>query len=385
MEETQQHKVHHQVALFSLDLPFQPYGCQMIYIETNVNKHINAYFRENTTKVADIIGKQFIYLPVLLEDVAQVVDYNWPGTDPARIEEAKPDSSWYLDTYREILSYRIGKEEVMPELPMEISESPLIIRYEHTTATEHIFTLFPLQYSDDKQFEELLKAIADEPCWDSDTMCSTIIEHPLHDSSDYTKGEVYSSTITEEIPQISPRDHADYGDIDRLANEIKQRIGALRLMGVSDYVIRRLICLPEPKLSKLLITKDYRLFLTDYNKMEITMPTLSKVVFFFYLRHPEGLRFKELIDYRDELLYIYYRISNRGEVEKMEQSIDELVDSTRNSINEKCSRIRAAFVSRFNDDLAKNYYITYGEGNAKHIALDRVFVIDESGIITNKS
>lgn len=365
MEETQQHKVHHQVALFRLDLPFQPYGCQMIYIETNVNQHINAYFRENTAKVADIIGKQFIYLPVLLEDMAQVVDYNWPGTNPARIEEARPDSSWYLDTYREILSYRIDKKGDGLELPFNISEMPLLMRYEYPTSDGYLFTLFPLQYNNDGQFEQLLKAIACVPYLDSGIRHSTITE-------------------TERLFSEDPRDRADWRDISFLADEIIQRIEKLKLLGVSDYVIRRLIDLPEPKLSKLLITKDYRLFLTDYNNMEITMPTLSKVVYFFYLRHLEGLRFKELIDYRDELLFIYYRISNRGEVEKMEQSIDELVDSTRNSINEKCSRIRSAFVSRFCDDLAKNYYITYGEGRAKRIALDRVLVIDELGIIKNK-
>lgn len=155
-------------------------------------------------------------------------------------------------------------------------------------------------------------------------------------------------------------------------------------MGVEDFVIKRLILLPEPKLSPLRITQDFRIILPDYNNMEISMPTLSKVVYFFYLRYPKGLRFKELVDYREELLGIYYRLSNRTDVDKMEQSVDELVDSTRNSINEKCSRIRATFVSRFSDDLAKNYYITGYSGRAKYIPLDRSLVVDEAGIITNK-
>ena len=155
-------------------------------------------------------------------------------------------------------------------------------------------------------------------------------------------------------------------------------------MGVEDYVIKKLISLPEPKLSALRITQDFHIILPDYSNMEIPMPTLSKVVYFFYLRHPKGLRFKELVDYREELLRIYYRMSNRYDSAKLEQSIDELVDSTGNSINEKCSRIRSAFVSRFSDDLAKNYYITGDYGEAKHIPLDRSLVIDEAGIITNK-
>ncbi len=363
MGKTQQ-QVHYQKVLFRRDLPFEPSGHQIIYVETVANEDVNTYFRRNIVNVTGIFGKQFIYLPVLLEDMAQVVDYNWPGTDPDQIEEAKPDLSWYMDTYREILTYRIDKKEVVPELPLQIPESPMLLRFEYPTIEGYLFTLFPLQYREDKQFEELLKAIELVPYLDSG------IRH---------------SSITETFVPEDPRDRADCCEISFLADEIKQRIQKLKLMGVSDYAIRRLLDLPEPKLSKLLITRDYRIFLPDYNDMEITMPTLSKVVYFFYLRHLEGLRFKELIDYREELLDIYYRISSRGGIEKMEQSIDELVDSTRNSINEKCSRIRSAFVSQFSDDLAKNYYITYGEGNAKRIALDRVLLIDEPGIITNKS
>ena len=97
------------------------------------------------------------------------------------------------------------------------------------------------------------------------------------------------------------------------------------------------------------------------------------------------MRFKDMIDYRDELMEIYFRLSNRYDNTKMEQSIDELVDSTRNSINEKCSRIRAAFVSQFSDDLAKNYYITYGSGNVKLIKLGRSLVIDEANILNNNT
>ena len=108
------------------------------------------------------------------------------------------------------------------------------------------------------------------------------------------------------------------------------------------------------------------------------MPTLSKVVYLFYLCHPEGVRFKELSDHRNELMEIYMRLSKRGNLDKMEQSIDQIIDSTSNSINEKVSRIRAAFVSRFSDDLAKNYYIVGESGNPKFIPLNRNMIIDET-------
>ena len=310
----------------------------------------------------------------MLDKLAQKMEYNRPETDPAWVGKAKSDPSWIQDAYREILSYRIDKENETPELPLQTTEPPLLMRYEETSLDGHIFTLFPLFYRDDIQFERLLTAIAQTPRLDSGIYGSSIVDD---------MGSIRSSRIRDNL-QTDPRDNADNERIDIHAGEIQQRIKELQLMGVEDFVIKRLISLPEPKLSALRIIQDFRIILPDYNNMEISMPTLSKVVYFFYLRHPKGLRFKELVDYREELLRIYYRISDRCDSAKMEQSVDELVDSTRNSINEKCSRIRASFVSQFNDDLAKNYYITGRYGQAKYIPLDRGLVIDEAGIITGK-
>ena len=364
-------EVRSQKVLFSRALPFEPLYGMIIYVESCANEEINLYFHKNMEKVVNILGESFTYLPLMLDKLAQIVEYNWPEADSAWVEKAKSDPSWIQDAYREILSYKIDKEGEMPELSVLIMESPMLMRYEYTTEDGYIFTLFPLLYSDDTQFEQLLKVIAQVPRHDSNIFDSTIIEYPIR-----------SSRIREN-QQIDPRDKADNERIDILADEIRQRIAQLQLMGVEDFVIKKLISLPESKQSFLQITQDFRIILPDYNNMEITMPTLSKVVYFFYLRHPEGLRFKELIDYRDELLQIYYRMSNRYDSAKLEQSIDELVDSTRNSINEKCSRIRSSFVSRFSDDLAKYYYITGYSGHAKHILLDRSLVIDEAEIITN--
>ena len=134
-------------------------------------------------------------------------------------------------------------------------------------------------------------------------------------------------------------------------------------------------------MSTLLITEDFRIFLPDYNNMEINMPTLSKVLFFFYLNHPEGVLFKELRDYKKELYEIYRIISPFEDMKKMKKSIEDIVDSTKNSVNEKCSRIKAAFVSQFNDNLAKQYYITGNAGEAKKIKLDRTLINDKSGQI----
>ena len=63
------------------------------------------------------------------------------------------------------------------------------------------------------------------------------------------------------------------------------------------------------------------------------------------------------------------------------RSIDDIVDSTKNSINEKCSRIKEAFASQIKDGLASQYYITGRAGEPKRIVLNRSLVEDQSGLI----
>ena len=63
------------------------------------------------------------------------------------------------------------------------------------------------------------------------------------------------------------------------------------------------------KLSRLKITKQYKIIFVDYDNMEIMMGPLPKTVFLFYLRHPEGVMFTPLQDYKKELLSIYSHIS----------------------------------------------------------------------------
>ena len=162
------------------------------------------------------------------------------------------------------------------------------------------------------------------------------------------------------------------GEIDVLKEEILIRIEKLRTCGVEDEVIKALFDY-TPRLSRLTITSDYRILLPDYD-IEIKMTPLVKAVYLLYLRHEEGIWFKDLVDYRDELLSIYGYLTRFDDAERIKQSVNLLVDSTNNSINEKCSRIREAFVSQFSDEIAQYYYISGDRLDVKRIELDRELV-----------
>lgn len=104
------------------------------------------------------------------------------------------------------------------------------------------------------------------------------------------------------------------------------------------------------------------------------MHPLPKAVYLLFLLHPEGILFKYLIDYRDELIQIYKKVSGREDIKQMEQSIHNVVNPSLNSINEKCSRIKEAFVKHFDDSIAQHYYITGGKATPKKIILNRELV-----------
>ena len=165
-------------------------------------------------------------------------------------------------------------------------------------------------------------------------------------------------------------------NIEDLIEEVRERITKLRQRGISQYILEQLIH-PDDRLSRLVITKDYRILLPDYNNMEIKMEPLVKAVYLLFLNHPEGILFKNLPDYRQELTNIYNKVKVTGLTDRSLQSIEDVTNPLLNSINEKCARIRGAFVGQFDDHMARNYYIDGLRGEAKKINLPRGLVVWE--------
>ena len=131
------------------------------------------------------------------------------------------------------------------------------------------------------------------------------------------------------------------------------------------------------KLSKLTITKDYTLLLSDYNK-EVKLEPIVKAVYLLYLNHPEGIAFKYLPDHRKELADIYQKIKPFGLTDRAIRSIEDVTNPLLNSINEKCSRVRAAFLPLVDASLLDQYIIIGKSGEAKKIDLPRNLVVWET-------
>lgn len=130
------------------------------------------------------------------------------------------------------------------------------------------------------------------------------------------------------------------------------------------------------KISRLSIAKDGTVLLTDYRK-EIKMEPIVKATYLLFLKHPEGITFKCLPDYRQELADIYQKIKPFGLTERAIRSIEDVTNPLLNSINEKCSRIRAVFQTEVDASLLNQYIITGKSGEAKRITLPRDLVVWE--------
>lgn len=138
---------------------------------------------------------------------------------------------------------------------------------------------------------------------------------------------------------------------------------------ISQSLLKRIeTASAEP--SRLIVDEKFRIWLPDYNNIEIEMTPLPKAFYIFMLKHPEGISFKHLSEYKTEIMDIYSCIANRYDMDKIKQSINDIADIRSNSVNEKCSRIKEAFISKFDDSIAKNYYITGGRNELKRVQLN---------------
>ena len=162
---------------------------------------------------------------------------------------------------------------------------------------------------------------------------------------------------------------------EEVAQEIRRLVGQLQAEGRQDLLLKAIgvplleelrIEAAKGRLSRLVITEDYRFILADYNHKEVELQPVHKAVYLLFLNHPEGIEFKRLGNYREELLGYYLATARWMGKEKAEESVDHLVDPLDNAINEKCSRIKKAFLELM-DEYRASYYLISSH-TQKHIA-----------------
>ena len=168
---------------------------------------------------------------------------------------------------------------------------------------------------------------------------------------------------------------------EELAEQLKQIAEQLHATGRNDLLLRAIgaplleelrVEAAKAKLSRLLITKDYRFVLVDYDNTEVELQPVHKAVYLLFLAHPEGIEFKRLADYREELTQYYMATAKMMDKEKIVEGVEHLVNPLDNAINEKCSRIKKAFLELM-DEYRASYYIISGHTQKRRAGSSRIW------------
>lgn len=128
--------------------------------------------------------------------------------------------------------------------------------------------------------------------------------------------------------------------------------------------------------SHLVITPNtYQVLLPDWDK-EFHFTTQVKALYILFLNHPEGIRMKEIADYKKEFTHIYLQITTWSDVERLREIVDKLLDvCNRNALDAKKSQCNRMIRETISDkNLQKFYKIEVHPGEPHKINLDRSLV-----------
>lgn len=346
--------------VFDDDLLFKPNFEDVFYVEDEYNPAVNEFIEEHYDELCKRFAEHgliFNYFPKLCNQVVQhdTLLYMFP----------------YMKADAVCFNGDISLETLKEHLAYGSFDSPALI---HAIKVDEIGNVVTHEYSYCPLVLDSNVSLNDQFEWYTRSVCLEDYIGPNYKieevgSSSGDDGDVADRNF--DAVDIAP--YIVNAEDLRLFEEVRDRVKELRKRGYQLSLLQDLIE-EQPTLSRMVITKDYRIYLPDYNNIEITMSPLPKSVYLLFLRHPEGIPFKHLADYREELLNIYKEVGNRVVERNVRNSIRDITDPTNNSINEKCARIREAFLKHFDTPYAKNYYITGERGEPKKITLPRELV-----------
>ena len=359
------------------ELPFEPDCNQIIFIEGQHDEEVNRHIRQNFHTIRETFAKQhfdFCYIPFLKYDLThgERLHYTAPYAKSARDVDFMVNDNFILD-------YMIHPEsrEMIP--PSLLFYHPACWNSKYSEAEEQ-FRGIQITTESFEGDESLSKVLEDIISFINERNQS-LSQIDFHIDIDPEMANFAKEEDSDGIlyrcgdDWLYDADDAFDEESKRLIDEIKERVEKLKVKGIESPIIEAIFRDQKRKLSQLHITKDFRIYLGDYFGMEITMTPLPKAVFLLFLKHPEGIMFSYLPDFREELMDIYRKLKGPFFNEaSARQSIEDVTDPLSNSINEKCSRIREAFIGKFDDSLARYYCVDGKRGEPKKIALPRTLV-----------
>lgn len=386
------------------NLPFEPEKRQVIYVENQYDERINAYIRNNYEQIKASFKElffDFVYLPMFFNDqeTKEKILYYAPYLTSDIIERVELRSSYLL----KYMSHIENREKIMPSFlyaPYKEDDEwifhgmPFVFDGDDKDSIKQwsrgvVFDIavdfkspkdsgrrYDEDYDDGIRFS-IREDKDEEPPKSKKTSTSRIrnIVKKWKLLSHKSKISVEEDSRAESIEPSTPSlDDINEEDVRKTLEELERNVEKLRLEGIPLSVILEFVAKYET-VSRLLLTNDLRIFLPDYNNLEIAMWPVCKAVYFLFLNHPEGIVLQHLEEYHIELVNYYLQTSKKGELTpRMVNTINKLEYPGDNTINYTLARINAFFRNAIDEHLAQNYYIKGIPGEPYKIALDKILI-----------
>jgi len=353
--------------------PFDFPNTQILYIEDVYNEEVNKFIQSHLSEIKKIFASartidgekfdfEFVYIPERVNELKAStnilndnINYYYPfleNTNPQVVEQNL--NSFDTVTFCKSLFKVLGEEGQIIK--------PGLFRYMgyDFDKDKHVYTFIDFF----EPYDNLLEQIE---------LYSYNLSGSDFGGVYFASNHHYKGEVSEDL--FLPEDR-------KMLEKIRKQIDFLKAEGYYKLLLQEVSkdllptsTIDETKqVSRLIIDEEYRIFLPDYNNLEITLTPLPKALFILFLKHPEGILFPEMPKYEKELFHIYKHLSKSESYFKMKSSIADMCNPNKNSINEKASRIKEAFIQHFSEDLANQYTITGERGKRKGIQIDRGLV-----------
>ncbi len=339
-----------QAELISIPEPLFDATDTVVYIESQYDEEVNKAIVKKHDAIVKLLERQgmsFFYLPLVLKEIQQK-----------------------KGTFKQMLRYL---EPLLSEEQTRLIEHDLK-QFNTTTLSKEIF----LNYLNARGFNLerpsfLFKIKNYKSDNDQDFLILNIGNDPLDTLMQFYQ---LNDSVLKITPKAENEKDQRYLELLTMPRTLIQK-DELQYTGFHKLIVDTLVkyrSVEGP--SRIRINDNGHLFLIDRNDTEVKIQAIGRALYILYLRHEEGIELSRLIDHRDELLQIYAMTSGYSDEQRLQQTVDNLVDYVGDTLNPLLSRIKKAFTTLLGDQ-AKAYLIEGDVSDRKRINLDRRLVIDE--------
>lgn len=342
----------------------------VVYVETEYNEPLNSFIRNNIEYIRKEFSEKyyhFVYIPELKNISDEDLAYAFPLDAALMTDEMR-------DGIRGITTEQFTRM-FAPLIGMDLTGGKAGLLslgfyngdfgcglYDDVNYSKSTFFYIDLQTCCPDKIKEAFEEYFRFYCGEKHAPFSVRPrdEYPL---DNWQENELHGN-------QSDASDYSFYYDqkkMQDIAEEIRERVEILKQGGYIELLLHTLgedlvkqindSRKTATPLMHITVSDDLRIFIPELDNREVKMPSLARALYVFYLRHKEGVEFKFLSEFTEEIFSLYRLASNRLDDARLRATVDSLVNPIDNKINECTSRIKSAFLRVMDEYAARNYYL----------------------------